>query len=740
MRRGLMIVVFAALVVPWAPSRAHAHTPHDSADIVVVAADYPTSGRVFATVQDGLVRSDDRGATWQRIVNGITGDAVRRIAVTEAAPERVYVTTDVGVFRSDDGGNVWFDVSGDLPAAEAPAVAVSPDDPDIVLVATAADGLHRTDDGGENWTPVEGVGRVRVAEFGAAGTNVVVVGTATGRVHRSDDAGRTWVSTAADLGSPIRSLAVGRNNLIYVGGSDGGLLRSTDGGAGFEAVGNEFPADQAVRAVVLSTTEDQVWAVAATDGVYRSDDGGETWTHGIDGLTTDPQAEALEVANFTDLDAGTTTDGDTILHLTAFDGFFRSDDGGDTWQAQETLADMIVGLAVSPSYDLDGTVAVTTYVKGAYISTDEGQTFVPGNGGLAQPLGSGNKLLPVIRLHNVEFSPDFANDNTIYSATWTHLLVSNDAGLSWQTHFVDDAPADTQLRQFIIALSPQFDADGTMFLGTRQGTVYESTDRGADQTFTAVGSVDGHIRTMVLHPDFATTPTIFAAADTGVFRSTDAGRSWTLTSGPAGSALLSISPDFDNDQTVFAGSPTGLYVSRDGADTWAEVDDPVVGRGGVEAVGTSPAYADDQLLLISVRGSGLHRSTDGGRTFHPVGQGLAARQHLLSDFNNPSGSPIEFSPAFADDRTVYGFSGGTVLRSTDAGETWDEVAMPPASAFIAAESVAVPQEPRTASNEVEPQTVDDGNDNTLRAVGLGLALLVAAGGAVFARRLTSNNA
>ena len=49
---------------------------------------------------------------------------------------------------------------------------------------------------------------------------------------------------------------------------------------------------------------------------------------------------------------------------------------------------------------------------------------------------------------------------------------------------------------------------------------------------------------------------------------------------------------------------------------------------------------------------------------------------MISDYDNPTSSPIQFSPSFAEDGTVFAYAGPDVLRSTDGGATWDVLTLP----------------------------------------------------------------
>ncbi|MBK5288879.1 MAG: hypothetical protein JJE46_10470, partial [Acidimicrobiia bacterium] len=78
----------------------------------------------------------------------------------------------------------------------------------------------------------------------------------------------------------------------------------------------------------------------------------------------------------------------------------------------------------------------------------------------------------------------------------------------------------------------------------------------------------------------------------------------------------------------------------------------------------------------------LFRSTDGAKTFKAIATDLLAGNHVIADFTNPSGTPIQFSPAYAKDHTIFGYSSQDVVRSTDGGATWKVLRLPSGESFL----------------------------------------------------------
>jgi hypothetical protein len=103
---------------------------------------------------------------------------------------------------------------------------------------------------------------------------------------------------------------------------------------------------------------------------------------------------------------------------------------------------------------------------------------------------------------------------------------------------------------------------------------------------------------------------------------------------------------------------------------------PLTASSTIEAVAISPNYEEDRTILVSTRELGLVRSTDAGATFHRVGTELFDANRLVADFSNPTSSPIQFSQTFAADRTIFAYAQTDLVRSTDAGESWEILHLP----------------------------------------------------------------
>jgi len=677
-------------------THAGAHSPHDDISDIALSPSFHEDQTVLVVSRGRLQRSIDGGERWQDLVVGFGRAPLARIAQSAADPERIYVTSrGDGVYRSSDGGATWSSSKSGLRDLLLQEVATSPSQPEVVLAAGALGGLHRSGDGGQSWSSIEGFGRVTAMTFLDDGTDRVLAGDADGRLSVSDDAGATWEhSPLVDGGGAVSALASvpaegsTATATVVAATADGHVLRSMDSGTTFETLTEDVPGGEPRGIAISPEDHDHLWLSSADEGAHRSTDGGRSWEAQPDGLTKSEQADDVGAPHFRTIRAAEGVDG-PVLFLAGFDGLFRSDDEGRRWDPVETAADHVAGLAVSPDFTRDRTVVVITYVKGGFISDDAGETWRTMNEGLRfDGLSEGNRLLPLRRGHNVVFSPDFARDRTIFSATWPQLIKSDDGGATWEEVQIEQPTEDwSPLRQYVLAVSPAYGTDHTIFAGNRHGQIFRSEGAGDAGTWTETATVDGRVRTFAISPAFPDDGVVFVSSVGGVFKSADRGTTWQAT-GPGRSPLatggeldpaplLAMSPEFPTDGTLFAGTHEGLFVTRDAGGTWTQVvAGPVAATADVTAISVSPDFAEDEMVLVSIAGDGLYRSTDAGATFEPVGTELTAANRIITDYDNPTATPIQFSRTFASDQTVFAYAGPDVVRSTDGGVTWDVLTLP----------------------------------------------------------------
>lgn len=670
------------MLVPSGPGVAHA--PHDDIFAVAVSPDVATDGVVHTLSRGFLMRSTDTGATWRRVVDGLSSrSSLSALAAAPGDSDVVYAAAgDGGVFRSDDRGAAWSPV-GTLPdGAEPAALAVGPGTDGAaapVLVAAAEGGLLRSEDGGASWQQVlEPSTSLAGIAFDPGGDGVWAAAH-DGALHSSDDSGRTWTSEEVPGTGHLTSVLVVPGDgdpEVLVGTGEGRVVR-VDGSASVEALGDGLP-DEPVLGLAATGGDDPVlYASTADTGVHRSGDGGRTWTAAADGLTTDGQRDEPEYADRPDFGPVAVAEvegGPPVVLVGGFDGLFRSEDGATTWTEVETIpATTVVGLALSPGFAEDGTLLVTTYLNGAHLSRDGGTTWEPSNRGLEEPGQYDGGTDRFARLYGPGFSPEYASDATMYVTRPRALLRSTDRGASWTVLDVPGTTPEDGALHYVMALP---EPDVVVLADVKVGLVHRSEDGG--RSLATVGDVGSPVLSLAVDP--GDPRVLHAGTRAGVATSRDGGATWEAPGSGQAWAVTSLAAGAGPDATVLvAGTPRGAQVSHDAGRTWAAADLGPASGLTVEGAVASPAFAEDGTVLVSVRGVGLFRSTDGARTFAPVAPSLGAEQRIPTSYSKPTSAPIAFSPTFATDRTVVASVGPEVLVSTDGGDTWTAVGIEPAT-------------------------------------------------------------
>jgi photosystem II stability/assembly factor-like uncharacterized protein len=269
------------------------------------------SGRVF--------RSPDSGVTWLEASAGLPPGPIRALAVHPFDPGFLYAGTDAGVFRSEDGGASWAGASAGIAGGPVHAIAVDPSNPDVLWASADEPGplhVYRSTDGGAFWqsATIRGPGFGTPSNFGFVRSLVVRPGTSQiyagwhEIVFWSDDGGGLW-NKFPDVNFEVLSVRLDPFDavLVYAGTLGRGVARSVNTAAWTFADGI---GTATVAALETDPGESGLLYAAVRDGgVFRSRDGGLTWTE----LGEIPRpASALAAASA----------GDT-LHAGTPDGVFR---------------------------------------------------------------------------------------------------------------------------------------------------------------------------------------------------------------------------------------------------------------------------------------------------------------------------------------------------------------------------------------------------------------------------------
>lgn len=262
--------------------------------VTTVAIDPQLPATVYAgTMGDAVYKSPDGGQHWLPHNVGLKEHVsfVNQFVFHPKDNEKIYSATTVGAFYTKDGGREWEErMSGMKEVHIVVSIAINPKDPRILYAGTTG-GIYRSDDGATSWKKINN-GLIPDTELMAAmalGINAIeidplnpetVYAGSTKGLFRTTNGGQQWERIGLGLPDPfVSSLLVHPHDgsQLYVGGP-GGVWKSTDGGRTFQAV-NRGLATLNTRTLAMSPRNPQeLYAGTNGSGLYRSTNGGESWT------------------------------------------------------------------------------------------------------------------------------------------------------------------------------------------------------------------------------------------------------------------------------------------------------------------------------------------------------------------------------------------------------------------------------------------------------------------------------
>ena len=317
----------------------------------------------FGAVAGGVWKTTDGGATWQSLTDGTPISSVGALAIAPSNHNVIYVGTGEaaprgdmtygdGVYKSTDGGKTWTHV-GLTDSRQIGALIVDPENPDIVLVAAF----------GHAFGPNAERGVFRTTDGGVSWTKVLYKDEQTGAIDVSFDPHNAKIVYAALWQARRQPWN------FSSGGPGSGLYRSADGGVTWTRLtGNGLPAGilGRIHVSVSGADSNRVYAMieAADGGLYRSDDAGTHWRRVNDDGRLSQRAWYFSTI------LADPKHVDTVYAENT--GLFRSTDGGKTFNLLPARHGDHHGIWIDPS---NPERIIEASDGGASVSVDGGQTW-----------------------------------------------------------------------------------------------------------------------------------------------------------------------------------------------------------------------------------------------------------------------------------------------------------------------------------------------------------------------------
>lgn len=309
----------------------------DSEAIVSIAL-HPTNANIlYVATNDAVYKSRDGGRTWEKFPS-FSARRVTTVAIDPLLPATIYAgTMGDAVYKSPDGGQHWLPHNVGLKehVSFVNQFVFHPALSEKIYAATTV-GAFYTKDAGREWEErMNGMKEVHIVTSIAINPKdpTILYGGTTGGIYRSDDAAMSWKKInnglipeselMASMALGVNAIEIDRTNpdIVYAGTTKG-LFRTANKGNSWERIGHSLP-DPFVSSIVIHLTQPSVLFIGGPGGVWKTTDSGRTWQAMNQGLATlNIRALALSPQNVQTLYAGTNGS-----------GLYRSTDGGATWTA-----------------------------------------------------------------------------------------------------------------------------------------------------------------------------------------------------------------------------------------------------------------------------------------------------------------------------------------------------------------------------------------------------------------------
>ena len=607
---------------------------------------HPTNGAVLyaGTTGGGVWKTANGGGTWLATMSEELSLAIGGLGIADSDPSVLYAATGewtagigwpidpvvrgVGVYRTSDGGATW-DLCAPISSTNCAAVAVEPMSPDRVFVAGER-ALHRSTDGGASWDIAAGMvygvfdGEVSDVVVDVWDINRVYIGVHRDGVYRSTDGGTTWtrLQNGIDTGqvADAPKIALGRNGtnrtrFVAVKMGDR-VYTSTDGGTAFQRrtdVGNPIWFTAWANVIAVDPDDEDVLFAGASD-LYRSTDGGASWTK-VGGYLMNVHPDMQSIV-FDPADHN-------HVYVANDGGIWSSTDNGVTWRFVSR------GLVATHFYVM-GISQTPTRRYGGSIQDDSGYAFNGFPDWVSLRLAEGGYL---------EYDP--SNERVMYHDVWdwpnlqTNLQKTTDGGANWtdlgiqtDTNYAEPLAIARANTNLLLALRITVPGAGGWGIS---GTVARSTNGGTTWTNVLTPGAGVGLSAVQFAP--SDDHHAYVASTLGrVWHSANAGKTWTELNTAAHplAKVQTIAVDWANPRRLYVAlAGTGIRhlfrgdLNKRGNVTWFDVSgaSPAASLPDLPLTGLALDPTLDEVIYVSTL-LGVLRSMDGGDSWAPFDTGL----------------------------------------------------------------------------------------------------------------------
>ena len=516
----------------------------------------------------GVGITTNGGVWWEQTIGITDCSEINDFTFDPIRSNVVWVGTLSGPYKSRDGGRTWTLKRAGMPpmsrvtlTAPIQKVLYDPKQPDTLL---AFGGNHRH----------MGYGKIGTTGWGAVWKSTDA-GETWSRLTTIDDAAVGEENDGTGVLINDAGFAAGSSKIVFACSDQGGVYKSTDAGASFRRASDGLP-NTAVWALALHPTDpNTLWVSLGQGGaVYKSTDGARTWSNSSQGIATNA-AKPTEVRTI-----AVSRSAPNHLYCAAWTrpaNVYRSVDGGATWTrlVENGSKRTLVGGSGDPSIFAFQWLSVDPQNASHVVGACEGkvaQSFDAGAtwkdltcvaaGDSWRGTGYGGLCCTAIAWNPYKPGQVFA-----LGMDGGKLLRSDDGLWSWK--LADPGP----IGPFNGANDVAFAKDGTVYVATGQfgntagaylnEPILKSTNWGATWSYTKRhAEAKGDNKSVYVAPDDS--KRLWAIMGNVLYQSHDGGESWTPLSLHDSGNLWNLAADATRTNTIYVGAQRGIFKSVDG--------------------------------------------------------------------------------------------------------------------------------------------------------------------------------
>jgi photosystem II stability/assembly factor-like uncharacterized protein len=498
----------------------------------------------------------------------------------------------------------------------------------------------------------------------------------TNGVYWREAGDQSWTTSDALQVMPIlRELVCHPTNpdIVFAATNDGPWA-SFDGGMNWQARTSDIGTDEVGAIAIIPGPPDVVLAVS-WDELYASVDYGASWMETGFTIPEWTRAEQFLVIGTVDPPTVYLAVSERYGAVPDNPGVFKSTDGGMTWSpsGEGLHAKNVFCLAADPA----NLPYVVAGVRPTY-GVDDGGVYVSVDGGAhwtRQSFG----IEPEVAIRDIDVARGPDADDVQIEAVGSYVSLHPSAPSSPQVYRFDEHTAtwlhdgDGVTHADVPALARA--SDGTMLIGADRGGVYRMTDAGTwmydsdrMQPLTVQSIAEDPTNPNRLYAVTHLSMGIYSSEDAGVYRSDDGGRSWT----PKSLGLISVGGWMGNDVAVAPTMPPTIFLAHSGWQLFRSVDDAEHWESGYPWNGIDGFWLrhlcvdPEEPLTVYVTGAGfepsvpdIYKSINGGLWF----------EWTASDLVWGAFEALTIDPLNAE--TLYaGTHWEGIWKTTDAAGSW----------------------------------------------------------------------